>query len=153
MSNNTFIQKLVENIVGTFALGTETEIRANQAYNMGLDYSKTKRFDNSRHYHNYQFRLNDGNTVLSSNYFNLFTSRNQTAAYMDAEQHVKALLGHDDQRLFHLVRDKRIDINGVFKAIMSPAEPQQLNYSDYVLIIACFCTGALEIPSISLSQI
>lgn len=145
MSDNSFIQKLVENIAGTFALGTETESMANQAYNMGLDYSKTKRFDNSRHYHNYQLRLDDGNTVLSSNYFNLFTSRNQTAAYMDAEQHVKNLLGHDDQTLFHLVRDKRIGINGVFKAIMSPKEPQQLNYSDFVLIIACFCTGVLGI--------
>lgn len=145
MSENALIKKLVENIAGTFASGTETENIANRAYIMGVEYSKTKRFDNSRHYHNYQFRLDDGSTVLSSNYFNLFTSRNQTEAYIDAEQHVKNLLGHDDQTLFHLVRDKRIGINGVFKAIMSPGEPQQLNYRDYVLIIAGFCAGVLGI--------
>lgn len=144
MSESTTVKKLVENIVGPYALGTKVEEMANQAYNMGADYARTKRFDNSRHYHNYHFRLDDGSSILSSNFFNMFTTRNQTEAYMDAEKHVKALIGDEDQTVFRLVRDKRIGINGVFKAVLSPNEPQQINYTDYVLIIACFCAGVAE---------
>ena len=46
--------------------------------------------------------------------------------------------------LFHMVRDQRFGINGVFKAVISKDEPQQLNYVDYVLIIACFCAGFMS---------
>ena len=68
----------------------------------------------------------------------------QTGAYMDAEQAVREFFDDSDLTLFRLVRDKRLGINGVFKAVMSPGEPQQINYTDYVLIIACFCAGVMN---------
>ena len=73
-------------------------------------------------------------------------SRNQTGAYIDAEKALKELT--DDKKaldtIFRLVRDQRFGINGVFKAIMSPDEPQQLNYIDFVLVIASFCAGVVS---------
>ena len=115
-----------------------------KAYEMGLNYSQTKRFDNSRFYHNYKFRLDDGSTVMSTNFYNLFMNRNQTGAYMEAEQVVRQFFDDEKGVLFHMVRDQRFGINGVFKACMSSHEPQQLNYSDFVLVIACFCAGVMS---------
>jgi hypothetical protein len=111
---------------------------------MGLNYSETKRFDNSRFYHNYQFMLDDGSTVMSTNFYNLFMNRNQTAAYMEAEQVVGQFFDDEKKVLFNLVRNQRFGINSVFKACLSPHEPQQLNYSDFVLVIACFCAGVMS---------
>jgi len=145
LEKDFIVYKLVEEVKGTLAKeSVQTKEIAKKSYEMGESYAKTKRFDNSRFYHNYQFHLDDGSTVLSSNYFNIFMSRNQTHAYLDAEKAVKCLFDDEDQRLFHLVRDKRIGINGVFKAIMSPNEPQQLNYTDFVLVIAAFCAGVMN---------
>lgn len=138
------IKDLLKNIKGEFALGGESEEHARKAYEMGEAYAQTKRFDNSRFYRNYQFTLNDGARVSSSSFFNQFMSRNQTGAYMDAEKALRPFIEDDKQVVFRMVRDKRIGINGVFKAVMSPGEPQQLNYTDFVLVIACFCAGVVN---------
>ena len=89
LDKETLIKDLLTVIKGEFALGGESEAHARQAYEMGEAYAKTKRFDNSRFYHNYQFQLNDGARVSSSSFFNQFMSRTQTSAYMDAEKAVK----------------------------------------------------------------
>lgn len=144
LERDTIVKELLTKIHGQLSLGSKMEELAFKAYDMGVDYAHTKKFDNSRHYHNYQFRLDDGTKALSSNFFNQFTTRNQTGAYMDAEKYVGEYFDDSDQTLFRMVRDKRFGINGVFKAVMSPGEPQQINYKDYVLIIACFCAGFMN---------
>lgn len=139
------VRKIVEEVKGVMAVeSVEAMGIAEQAYEMGQNYAKTKRFDNSRFYHNYQFRLDDGTSVMSSNFFNIFMSRNQTPAYMEAEKALRTLFDDTDQTIFRLVRDKRIGINGAFKAILSPREPQQLNFVDFVLVIAAFCAGVVN---------
>lgn len=143
MTENSLIAQLIKNIKGDLGTDEKMEHIALKAYEMGLNYSETKRFDNSRHYHNYRFRLDDGSTVLSTNFYNMFMSRNQTSAYMDAEKAVREFFNDEKGVLFGLVRNQRFGINGVFKACMSPQEPQQLNYSDFVLVIACFCAGVM----------
>ena len=140
------VKQILENVKSGFAGDGKTEEAAFRAYDMGAQYAQTRRFDNSRFYHNYQFRLDDGTRIMSSSYFNIFMSRNQTGAYMDAEKALKTCLDDPKQldAVFHLVRSQRIGINGVFKAIMSPDEPQQLLYLDFVLVIACFCAGVVN---------
>ncbi len=144
LERDYLVNELLKSIQGPLAPEGKMAPLAFRAYDMGVDYAATKRFDNSRHYHNYQFRLDDGTKALSSNFFNQFTVRNQTGAYMDAEAAVRKFFDDSDQTLFRMVRDKRLGINGVFKAVMSPGEPQQINYTDYVLIIACFCAGVMN---------
>ena len=145
MSENSLIAQLITTIKGELGTDSRMEDIAMKAYEMGINYSQTKRFDNSRHYHNYRFMLDDGSSVLSTNFFNMFMSRNQTGAYMDAEQAVRQFFDDEKGVLFSLVRNQRFGINGVFKACMSPHEPQQLNYSDFVLVIACFCAGVMSL--------
>lgn len=146
LEKEILIKQLLEKIKGAFTAGSPTEEAAFRAYDMGVQYAQTRRFDNSRFYHNYQFRLDDGTRVSSTSFYNMFMSRNQTGAYIDAEKALKEYF--DDARqldaIFHLVRDQRFGINGVFKAIISPGEPQQLIYTDFVLIIACFCAGVVN---------
>lgn len=144
MEKEILIKSLVEYIKGEHAFSGETKENAIKAYEMGEAYAQTKRFDNSRFYRNYQFQLDDGSRVSSSSFFNQFCSRQQTGAYMAAEKAVREVLGDEEQLVFRMVRDKRNGINGVFKAVMSPREPQQLNYIDFVLVIACFCAGAVN---------
>ena len=146
MERDILVNGILEKIKGSFAASGETQQSAFQAYDMGVLYGQTRRFDNSRFYHNYKFRLDDGTTVMSASFFNIFMSRNQTGAYTEAEKVLKEFFTDARQldAIFHLVRDQRFGINGVFKAIMSPKEPQQLNYIDFVLIIACFCAGAVN---------
>lgn len=145
LEKDVLLKGLTANIKGKLAAESPAALEiAEKAYEMGQNYAKTKRFDNSRFYHNYQFRLDDGNTVMSSNFFNIFMSRNQTPAYMEAEKQLRAFFDDTDQKVFRLVRDKRIGINGTFKAIMSPSEPQQLNFVDFVLVIAAFCAGVVN---------
>ncbi len=144
MEKELLIENLIKSVKGEFALGGESKAQAVQAYELGREYAATKRFDNSRLYHNYQFALDGGSKISSSSFFNQFMSRNQTGAYMDAEKAVVALIPEAKDVVFRMVRDKRIGINGVFKAVMSPSEPQQLNYVDFVLVIACFCAGAVN---------
>ena len=144
LEKDVLVTELLKKIQGPLSPEGKMAPLAFKAYEMGEEYAKTKKFDNSRYYHNYQFRLDDGSRVLSSNFFNQFTTRNQTGAYMDAEAAVKEFFDDADQTLFRLVRDKRLGINGVFKAVMSPSEPQQINYTDYVLIIAAFCAGVMN---------
>lgn len=143
--NNTIAIEIIKKLKGDFAAEGQTAAMAGRAFEMGTQYAQTHRFDNSRHYHNYKFRLDDGTTVMSNSYFNIFMSRNQTGAYMEAEKVLRGLIDDEKQRdvIFHLVRDQRFGINGVFKAILSPGEPQQLNYIDFVLVIACFCAGVV----------
>ncbi len=140
------VKQILVKLKGEFACGGEMEAAALRAYDMGLQYAQTRRFDNSRFYHNYKFRLDDGTSVMSTSYFNIFMSRSQTGAYIDAEKVLREFIEDEKKRdaIFHLVRNQRFGINGVFKAIMSPGEPQQLNYIDFVLIIACFCAGAVN---------
>ena len=140
------VNQLIHQIKSEFAASGKTEADALRAYEMGQQYAQTRRFDNSRFYHNYQFRLDDGTRVQSSSFFNIFMSRSQTAAYMEAEKGLRACIEDEKMRdtIFHLVREQRFGINGVFKAIMSPQEPQQLIITDFILIIACFCAGAVN---------
>lgn len=146
LEKDVLVKELIKSIKGELSVESSEAMRiAETAYEMGQNYAKTKRFDNSRFYHNYQFRLDDGSCVMSSNFFNIFMSRNQTPAYMEAEKVLRPFL--DDaanNTVFRLVRDKRIGINGAFKAIMSPGEPQQLNFVDFVLVIAAFCAGVVN---------
>lgn len=146
LEKEILIKQLLEKIKGTFAAGGPAEEAAFRAYDMGVQYAQTRRFDNSRFYHNYQFRLDDGTRVSSTSFYNMFMSRNQTGAYIDAEKALKEYFNDARQldAIFHLVRDQRFGINGVFKAIISPGEPQQLIYTDFVLIIACFCAGVVN---------
>ena len=145
MEKDILIDGLLKQVKGELALESQEARRiAEQAYDMGQRYRETKRFDNSRFYHNYKFRLDDGSSVMSSNFFNIFMSRNQSPAYMAAEKALREFFDDGDQTIFRMVRDKRNGINGVFKAILSPGEPQQLNFVDFVLVIACFCAGAVN---------
>lgn len=143
---DVIVKEILEKLKGEFAASGESLHDAMRAYDMGVQYSQTRRFDNSRHYHNYKFRLDDGTTVMATSFFNIFMSRNQTGAYIDAEKTLKEIFNDARQldAIFHLVRDQRFGINGVFKAIMSPKEPQQLNYIDFVMVIACFCAGVVN---------
>jgi len=143
MENEAIVKGLLKNIMGELA-GGKSEEYAFRAFEMGQQYAGTHRFDNSRFYHNYQYRLDDGTRISSTSYFNQFMNRNQTGAYMDAEAAVKEFFDDEKDILFHMVRDQRFGINGVFKAVISKDEPQQLNYVDYVLIIACFCAGFMS---------
>lgn len=155
MQRETLINEMVKTVKGEFAAEGENMAHAEFAYELGVQYGKTKRFDNSRYYHNYQYLLDDGDSVSATSFYNLFMNRHQTGAYMEAEQAVKTVLGDelgkaDADRLFHLVRDQRFGINGAFKATMMPAESQQLSYTDFVMVIACFCLGVVKSMSDSL---
>jgi len=145
-NTNTITTEIIKKLKGDFAAEGQTAAMAGRAFEMGIQYAQTRRFDNSRFYHNYKFRLDDGTSVMSTSYFNIFTSRNQTPAYMEAEKVLRELIEDEKKRdaIFHLVREQRFGINGVFKAILSPGEPQQLNFIDFVLVIACFCAGAVS---------
>lgn len=144
IEKDVIIQDLLKRVKGEFAEDAYMAEKAARAYEMGEAYAQTKRFDNSRHYHNYKYRLDDGSTVSSSNFFNIFLNRSQTQAFMQAEDILNEFFDDSDQTLFRLVRDKRTGINGAYKAVMSPDEPQQLNFIDYVLIICCFCAGVIN---------
>lgn len=147
LQRDDLIKALVKDTMSEFARSEEAEKKAAQAFDMGVLYAETKKFDNSRYYHNYQFCLDDGGRVSSSSFFNQFMTRTQTYAYMEAERVVKNYFDDEKEVLFHMVRDKRNGINGVFKAVMSPDEPQQLNRADYVLVIAAFCSGVISAGS------
>lgn len=144
IEKNVIIQDLLKRVKGEFAEDPYMAEKSVRAYEMGEAYAQTKRFDNSRFYHNYKYRLDDGSTVSSSNFFNIFLNRSQTQAFMQAEDILNEFFDDSDQTLFRLVRDKRTGINGAYKAVMSPDEPQQLNFIDYVLIICCFCAGVIN---------
>jgi hypothetical protein len=145
------INDIIRKVKGEFAAEGESAQLATRALEMGQRYRETRRFDNSRYYHNYQFQLEDGSKVSSHSFFSIYTTRNQTGAYLDAEKAVREACAEAgapldkarEDALFHMVRDQRFGINGVFKAVLSPSEPQQISYTDYVLIIAAFCAGAL----------
>lgn len=144
LQHNDLIKALIKEVMGEFTQADPYEEIAGKAYEMGRLYAETKKFDNSKYYHNYQFCLDDGEKISSSSFFNQFMSRNQTRAYMEGEKTAKVFFDDDKDILFHLVRDKRMGINGVFKAVMSPGEPQQLNVSDFVLVISAFACGVMS---------
>lgn len=144
LQREELIELLIKNVMGEDAISSQYEETAVRAFEMGLLYAKTKRFDNSKYYHNYQFCLDDGSKISSTSYFNQFMSRNQTHAYMEAEQAVREFFDDERDVLFHLVRDQRFGINGIFKAVMSPSEPQQITVNDFILITAAFCCGVMS---------
>lgn len=153
IDKNTLIQEILVRVMGDLAVGSMLEDIASHAYEMGETYAHTKRFDNSRFYHNYKYVLDDGSKVSATNFYNIFMTRTQTPAYMEAEKIVKEcfakhsgdeLTPAQEDYLFHFVRDQRFGINGVFKAVYQPHEPQQLSIFDYILAIACFCAGILN---------
>lgn len=141
-----YIARLIEKVKGVFR-APYTEGIAEEAYDMGTAYASQHRFQNSSHYHPFRYRLDDGSLISSGEYYRIFTTRMQTPAYIDAEKAVQELLPEtascERDRLFHLVREQRRGINGVFRAVTSPREIQPLAYSDYVLVIACFCIGLI----------
>lgn len=144
MERQELAEALLKAVKGTFTSGGMMEEIALESYDMGAEYAKTRRFNNSSRYHNYMYELDDGSTVSASSFFRIFNTRFQTPAYMDAEQHLRAFFDDPDELLFHLVRDQRFGINGVFKAVMSPREKQHLSFTDYVLVIACFGAGFMK---------
>ena len=197
IDKDVVVKEILVRVMGELALGTKLEDMAARAYERGEAYAHTKRFDNSRFYHNYQYVLDDGSKVSATNFYNVFMTRTQTPAYMEAEKIVKELFekhaeaaggsadcadagassngasdvcgsvtcasgnsasatcasgnGADaiwnkakEDYLFHIVRNERFGINGMFKAVYQPHEPQQLSIFDYILAIACFCAGVLN---------
>jgi len=188
IDKDVVVNEILVRVMGELALGTKLEDIAARAYEMGEAYAQTKRFDNSRFYHNYQYVLDDGSKVSATNFYNVFMTRTQTPAYMEAEKIVKELFekhaeaawgsaacvsdagassnGASDvcasvacvsktgadaiwnkakaDYLFHFVRNERFGINGMFKEVYQPYEPQQLSIFDYILAIACFCAGVLN---------
>ena len=163
IDKDVVVKEILVSVMGELALGTKLEDIAARAYEMGEAYAQTKRFDNSRFYHNYQYVLDDGSKVSATNFYNVFMTRSQTPAYMEAEKIVKELFEKHAEAasasaagadaiwnkakadyLFHFVRNERFGINGMFKAVYQPHEPQQLSIFDYILAIACFCAGVLN---------
>lgn len=144
MGRQELAEALLKTIKGSFTSGGIMEEMALEAWDMGAEYAKTRRFNNSGRYHNYRYELDDGSTVSASSFYRIFNTRFQTPAYMEAEQHLREFFDDEEELLFHLVRDQRFGINGVFKAVMSPREKQHLSFTDYVLIIACFGAGYMK---------
>lgn len=143
MNREDLVTAIISRTKGDFATEGVTREIGLEAFDMGMEYAGTHRFSNSSRYHNYQYILEDGGTVSASSYYSIFTTRTQTPAYMKAEEDLAELFADDKDMIFHLVRDQRFGINGVFKAVMSPRETQQLNVPDYTTVIACFCAGAV----------
>ncbi len=169
IDKNILVKEILVRVMGELAVGSKLEDIAYSAYDMGEAYAHTKRFDNSRYYHNYQYVLDDGSKVSATNFYNIFMTRTQTPAYMEAEKIVKEIFAKcpatgsvsdpsddipasapcgltpaQEDYLFHFVREQRFGINGVFKAVYQKHEPQQLSIFDYILSIACFCAGILN---------
>ena len=71
MENEAIVKGLLKNIMGDLA-GGKSEDYAFRAFEMGQQYATNRRFDNSRFYHNYQYRLDDGTRISSTSYFNQF---------------------------------------------------------------------------------
>lgn len=144
MEKQQLVDSLISEIKSDFAASGKSEEIGLDAYDMGVEYAKTRRFNNSARYHNYNYIIEDGSTISASSFYRIFTTRMQTPAYVEAEEHLHNYFDDKDEILFHLLRDQRFGINGVFKAVMSPRETQQLNYPDYVMVIACFAAGFLN---------
>lgn len=187
LDKDVVVKEILVRVMGELAIGTKVEDLAARAYEMGEAYAASKRFDNSRFYHNYQYVLDDGSKVSATNFYNVFMTRSQTPAYMEAEKIVKEFFVKHaegacaegcasgtsaegasvtctsaegasatcasadaiwnkakEDYLFHFVRNERFGINGMFKAVYQPHEPQQLSIFDYILAISCFCAGVLN---------
>lgn len=144
MERQELAEALLKIIKGDFAAGGLMEEIALESYDMGVEYARTRRFNNSSRYHSYMYELDDGSRVSANSFYRIFNTRFQTPAYMDAENYLKEFVDDEKELLFHLVRDQRLGINGVFKAVMSPREMQHLSFTDYVLVIACFGAGFMK---------
>lgn len=144
MNREEIANALAKKVKGELAKGALTEEIALDSYDMGMEYAKTKKFSSSSRYKNYDYELDDGSFVPASSYFRIFTTRFQTPAYMDAEKYLKEFFDDSDQFIFHLVRDKRLGINGVFRAVISSREIQKMSFTDYVLVISCFGAGLMH---------
>lgn len=144
MERQELAEALLRTIKGELAPEKMMGEIALEAYDMGEEYARTRRFNNSSRYHSYTYELDDGSKVSASSFFRIFTTRFQTPAYMDAETYLREFFDDEKELLFHLVRDQRFGINGVFRAVMSPREMQRLSFTDYVLVIACFGAGFMK---------
>lgn len=144
MERQELVKALLKAIKGDFASGGIMEEIALEAYDMGTEYASTRKFNNSSRYHSYSYELDDGSKISASSFFRIFHTRFQTPAYMEAETCLKKFFDDEKELLFHLVRDQRFGINGVFKAVVSPREMQRLSFTDYVLVIACFGAGFMK---------
>lgn len=144
MERQELVQALLKRIKGNFVSGGVMEEIALESYDMGAEYARTRRFNNSGRYHSYMYELDDGSRISANSFYRIFHTRFQTPAYMDAETYLKEFFNDENELLFHLVRDQRMGINGVFKAVMSPREMQHLSFTDYILVIACFGAGFMK---------
>lgn len=144
LEREELVEAIIGEIKGDFAKKGDSKDIGLEVYDMGMEYGRTGRFNNSAHYHSYRYTIEDGSTVAASSFYHIFTTRMQTPAYVKAEEVLEKFFNDKDQALFHLVRDQRFGINGVFKAVMSPRETQQLNLPDYTLVIACFGAGFMD---------
>lgn len=144
MDRQELTEALLKTIKGNFSSGGVMEEIALESYDMGTEYARVRRFNNSGKYHSYTYELDDGSKVAANSFYRIFNTRFQTPAYMDAEKYLKQFFDDEKELLFHLVRDQRMGINGVFKAVMSPREMQHLSFTDYVLVIACFGAGFMK---------
>lgn len=144
MERQEMVEALLKTVKGNFASGGVIEEIALESYDMGAEYARARRFNNSGRYHSYMYELDDGSMVSANSFYRIFNTRFQTSAYMDAEKYLKEFFDDEKGELFHLVRDQRVGINGVFKAVMSPRETQHLSFTDYVLVIACFGAGFMK---------
>lgn len=138
------VEKLLKRIKGVIVPGSEIERVAHAAYEYGVEFRNTHRVTASQRYHIYKMYLPDGTSVSSSNYLDAYLTRRQTKAYIEAETIVKEFFEDPKEKLFRLVRDQRRYINNAFKAEISQKEPQQIDYIDYVLVIACFAAGYMN---------
>lgn len=144
MERQELVQALLKRIKGNFVAGGVMEEIALESYDMGAEYARVRRFNNSGRYHSYMYELDDGSRISANSFYRIFHTRFQTPAYMGAETYLKEFFNDENELLFHLVRDQRMGINGVFKAVMSPREMQHLSFTDYILVIACFGAGFMK---------
>ena len=69
MTKEAIAGALLKDIKGNFAVGGVMEEMALEAYDMGVEYAQTRRFNNSSRYHNYSYELDDGSTVSASSFY------------------------------------------------------------------------------------
>ena len=142
MTKKEIIEKIIDKATG----GSATELAwtmTEEAFDMGVQYDEKGDFNHSaKQYHNYQYDIGDGETVSFRVFFDVFTARLQTHAYLDAGNWIEEIMGDPDKVAFKLVRRERFGIDNVYKAIVSPRE-MKLEYGDFVMVIAGFCAGVL----------
>ncbi len=141
MEKDELIKDIITNVKGEFGLDKDNFEMSAMAFEMGEKYKNTKGFENSKYYRQYKYYLEDGERVVASSFLNIFTTRMQTKAYMDSETILISYFPEKKEDIFQIVRSQRFGINGVFRAVMSSKERQNIVYDDYVMVIVSFCAG------------